>query len=118
MARIDPEMKESLLGEIRSLLRNRTADRLHAPESGNVEEAEGGEGPGETMEGEEDSSANVSQEPVEEEEFDADDKSVPCAYCGEGVTDGASFCGSCGRRLGGGPKPAKSARFGYDEAEE
>jgi hypothetical protein len=119
MARIDPEMKESLLGEIRSLLRSRTADRLHAPESGNAEESEGGEGPGVPMEGEEDSDAPVSQEPLEEEQVDSEEKSVPCAYCGEGVEDGAAFCGSCGRQLGGGSRRlTKSARFGGDEAEE
>ena len=119
MARIDPEMKESLLGEIRSLLRSRTADRLHAPPSGNAEESEGGEGPGETMEGEEDSDAPISQEPPEEEEYDAEEKSVPCAYCGEGTKDGSAFCGSCGRQLGGGSRRlTKSARDGYGDDSE
>ncbi len=102
MPRIDPDMKASLLGEIRSLLQGRAQERLYAPESGNQEESEGGEGPGLPMEGEEDSEAPVSQEPLEEEEVDADEGSIPCAYCGEGVSEGDSFCAACGRKIGGG----------------
>lgn len=116
MPRIDPEMKASLLGEIRSLLQGRAKERLYAPESGNEEESEGGEGPGIPMEGEEDSDAPISQEPLEEEEVDAEEGSIPCAYCGEGVSGSDSFCGSCGKKIGGGSlRLTKSERFRDEE---